>query len=281
MREENPAITLYNTWRSIIRWRGERNVDQMRRQHHAMLRSKENPTGLSDWELEEHILKNWYRASHRLTPVNYRLSLEVRGLSAQHLADDRLFDDLDDWEPIISLNVRCRRTPVGLSLMTLWPNGDFMLERRPAQFHQIFPEFTFLRTSYVGGRRVWLVHSSKMDGYKGWVQLNETDYNNPVPYLPNHSFHEDGQYKIVPAENGHWKIQALIGMDEKKSLADGYAAAEARYARHRRKHEVIAEQERTRNMVAMYVPRHGLLTNEEAVARFSQYMQVYEPATRP
>lgn len=280
MREQNPAITLYQQYRNIVSWRGEHWVTKIRQDYKTYAEPKPDQVRLTREEIEERIQAGQgYYSNWQKIPLNYRMSLRIMGLSDAHLGE-RLFDDLEDWEPIIQLEMRTYGT--SLPLFTIWPDGKFHFEEMPSRRAQVMPQFvTFLRTSYAAGRRVWLVSAPSMNGHYPWVHVDEKDWKNPIPYVRNFDLIQGVFYRIVPAENGHWKFQGVESpniVTHERLLDEGYRVAEKRYDRYRRAAEKVATAERKRTMIAMYVPRQGLLTGDDAVNRFAQSMRVYEPS---
>jgi len=305
---ENPAVSLYNLWREIIRWHGEQHVNWFRSQvqEHVDRRIASDHVTWhhiqDDGEVEKYstgMYTGGYNASH--APLDYRMSLRVVGITDRHLYDTpTLGPDMSVFEPIISLQVthtgwRSRHAGKTVPLMHLYPNGDFTIWNVPSAYHQIYPRWTFFRTTWIASKRQWLVPpvgghpllNKQPHWSPGWVNFDEKDWTNPIPYLPNHSFVVGAHYQLVPDVLGFWKVStqrdSRVGeYDFRKDgesailLREGYARSQRRYRRFERSSE-IAKAQRTREKIAIYVPGQGRFTGDAAVEQFTHNMRVYEP----
>jgi len=303
---ENPAVHLYSMWREIIRWHAETQVDWFREQAQSMVESTINNGGRwlaiqEDGEIERWTTKGMYTGSgnYHHAPLDYRMGLRVVGITDRHIFDTpTLGPDMTVFEPIIRLQVQhngwySRNRGKTVPLMDLYPNGDFKLLQLPSTYHQIFPRWTFFRTSWVASHRQWIIPPLgkspllTSSWQRGWVSWDVTDWNTPIPYLPNHSFVVNGSYMLQPDIHGFWRITTQrdspvgeydfkIDGDSAILLRKGYAASQRRYQRFERSSE-SAKAERTRDKIAIYVPGEGRRTGVDAVEQFSQHMRVFEP----
>lgn len=278
----NPAIDLYKYWRESVRFHNESTVEHLRVTAESRPGSGATRPTVEQWSLST---QSWATSSCYV-PLDYRMGLSVTGLSAKHLDGNALIEPtLDEYEPIITMNVGChrRRYP----LMTLWPNGDFRLDDLPSTWYQIFPRWTFFRTSYAAGRRVWLLANDGKEKHQRWVHLNEKDYTARRLYVPNYTFVSGALYRLEQQPDKQWKfaaisLNAVPDVTEQRAaeyLESGYARTERRYERYRRAAERDVPLNRQQRL-ALYVPKHGRMTGMEAVAEMSRHLRVY-PAPMP
>lgn len=273
---DNPVHHYYAFWREVIRFHGERHVEEMRT--NSASRPAPGITSIEKWSLSSN---EWARASAH-GPLNYRLAVAATGITDSHLdlAGGLFVPMIEQFEPIITVNCYYyrRRHP----LMSVWPNGDFMFHSAPEYYMNPFIESTFMRTNYAVGKRVWLLPQEKEHLRNRWARLDEADYEANRLYLPKHTFATDVRYHLVYkhdqwlfAVGGHvgTEVQARTRLDE------GYAAAERRYARARRKATRAVPADR-QDKLAIYVPKVGRMTGMAALAEFTQHMRVY-PASKP
>jgi len=278
----NPALDLYRFWRETVRFHTESTVEHLRVTAESRPGTGATRPSVERWSLDT---QQW-AAAGSYAPLDYRMGLSVTGLSAKHIDPGLIEPTLDEYEPIITLNVQAYRSRH--VLMTLWPNGDFRLDDIPSTWYQIFPRWTFFRTSYAAGRRVWtLPVNDKERGRGSWVALNESDYQTHRLYVPNYSFIAGALYRLETDAEQRWKfaaipLNAVRDNREERALeciTAGYGACERRYARHKRLVE-RAVPENKRQRLALYVPKHGRMTGLEAVAEMSRHLRVY-PAPMP
>lgn len=278
----NPALDLYRFWRETVRFHTESTVEHLRVQAESRPGSGATRPSVERWSLDT---QAWATASS-YAPLDYRMGLSVTGLSAKHLDSPALIEpSLDEYEPIITMNVGCRRRRY--ALMTLWPNGDFRLDDLPSTWYQIFPRWTFFRTSYAAGRRVWMLPVSDKEKIQRWIALNEADFQAHRMYVPNYSFISGALYRLEMDARQQWRFAAIpmnAVRDQKEERAlecidSGYAACERRYARHQKAAERAVPLNRQQRL-ALYVPKHGRMTGMEAIAEMSRHLRVY-PAPMP
>lgn len=278
---ENPAVSLYRFWREAIRFHAEHEVQTLRRD------SVDRPTSGLEWgdAIERWSLssRQWARETLR-APLNYRLGLSVTGLSARHIDPGMVAPMLDEYEPVITLNVMTYRQN-RYALMTLFPNGDFQVDGTPYDWYQIYPRWTFFRTSYAAGRRVWMLPTKKDQHLNVWSSLQEKDYTTARPYVPNKTFDKGCHYRLVLDKNGFWRFAStgLLASDETraaKKIEAGYDACDRRYERARRMVEKTPPTSQ-RHRLALYIPKHGRMTGQEAINEMASHMQVYTPAPKP
>jgi hypothetical protein len=292
---QNPAVRLYLLWREILRVHGEHRVEWYRDQMKPLVdRAIERGTWedvLDDGTIERTSFDIPTSYSQVDAPLDYRMSLRAVGITDRHAWETpTLGVDLTVFEPVIRLQVRRRH-----AVLDLYPNGDFTLHNLPSRLYQIFPRWTFLKAAWIAGRRHWAVLPVEATPYirnqhpaaPGWVNFNEKDWQHPVPYLPNHSFVVGAHYQLVPDALGLWVISTQrnspVGAydfhwdgNSAELLRAGYAQTQRRYRRFERA-SIRNIDQRTRDKIAIYVPKHGRMTGLEAVERFSQNMRVYEP----
>lgn len=271
---ENPAISLYRFWREVVRFHGEDAVRSVRDDSDS--RQNKSMNNIDRWSVD--FLR--YARERGAYPLNYRLALNVTGISARHHDPGLLAPLKDQYEPIITLSLRHWRRWV--PLMTLWPNGDFELDSLPYDYYQVFPSWTFFRTGYAAGKRVWSLPTNDSK-YGNW--LNATDYKEHRMYVPRDSFIPTCSYRLVLNARGQWSFatQGLLDGKEQRAtklLADGHAAVERRYERNRRAAEKTGPAVPPQRL-ALYVPKHGRMTGQEAVNEMASHMRVYEPAPSP
>lgn len=273
----NPALDMYRFWREVVRFHCEAVTENLREQ----AKSRPQHTDVEKWSLD---VQKWATASS-YAPLDYRMGLSVTGLSVKHL-DRGLIDPLlEQYEPIITMNVQCRRNRY--ALMTLWPNGDFRLDDLPSTWYQIFPRWTFFRTSYAAGRRVWTLPVSDKERTQRWIALNEADFQTHRMYVPNYSFISGALYRLEMDTRQQWRfaaipLNAVRDKQEERALeciTAGYSACERRYTRHQRAAERAVPLNRQQRL-ALYVPKHGRMTGMEAIAEMSRHLRVY-PAPMP
>lgn len=275
---ENPALSQYRYWREVIRYHGERTVQAMRREAFDGTRTRD----VESWSLDFFRYAR-ERGQHSL---NYRLALNITGLSARHLDPGMLRPTQDEYEPVITMSIRsygCWRP-----LMTLFPNGDFDLDAVPYDYYQVFPAWTFIKTGYAAGKRVWCLPVETNDHFE-W--LNQADYTKRRPYVPRDSFVAGCQYRLEANARGQWNFatvephQLPTGSLYHKQvratelLTTGHQVVERRYERFRRAAERDIPANR-RQKLALYIPKQGRVTGLEAVDEFSQHMRVF-PAPKP
>lgn len=277
----NPAINLYRFWRETIRFHNETTVEHLRVTAESRPGTGATRPSVEQWSLDT---QKWATASS-YAPLDYRMGLSVTGLSAKHLDPGALIEPtLDEYEPVITMNVGCRRRRY--ALMTLWPNGDFRLDDLPSTWYQIFPRWTFFRTSYAAGRRVWMLPTSDETSHR-WVALDETNWQVGRLYVPNYAFVSGGLYRLEKQPDAQWKFTAIhmnavpdvIEQRAAEYLDKGYARTEQRYARHRRASERSLPASKQQRL-ALYIPKHGRMTGLEAVAEMTRHMRVF-PAPMP
>ena len=263
----NPALDLYRFWREVVRFHQEATV----------LNVRERCQNETDPETASTVFQNWNKST-AYAPLNYRMGLAVSGISARHLDAGLVPARIEEFEPVITLNVGGRwRT----ALMSLYPNGDFLLDDLPSTFYQVFPRWTFFATSYAAGRRVWLLPLADERIGQGWTRLAESDWKLRRPYVPNYAFIADQQYRLVMDGQQFWRFEPLPGARAlaTDAINNGYAQCERRYARHQKAAQVLTETQK-REKLALYIPKRGRMTGFEAVDEFTQHMRVY-PAPKP
>lgn len=262
---DNPALTLYRFWREAMRFHAEPRVARER----DTLSSKLNPNPYVNERAST------WNGNNQWARLNYRLGLGLGGLSVRHLsAQEQCNAPIEAYEPILVLSKRSgyQTYPV----MSLFPNGDFVLRQVPAGDVHTFTNWTFIRTAHAASQRVWMLPRNPDEALNisgSWSNLREKDWQTHDLYLPLHSFHEDEEYKLAPDDDGKWRFVSLDpnpGKYGARLLENGYAACFERYARYRRKSERAEAASR---------PRHPTVTPEQ-VAEFTQHLRVY-PAPRP
>lgn len=275
---ENPALSLYKYWREVIRFHNEQEVAEVRKD----AATRPNP-GMTRPDRYSEDRRQWARTSAR-APLNYRLALAVTGVSANHVDAGMIEPTFEEYEPVITMNVRAYRS-TRYPLMTLYPNGDFRLDDLPSCYYQIFPYWTFFQTSYAAGRRVWMLPQEEEEvGSRSWSRLDEKDWQAHRLYVPNYSFKAGCNYRLVADKEGRWKFATTgrlesVETNAAKLLAEGYDVCERRYARNRRMSERTISPDQ-RSKLALYVSKHGRMTGDEAVLQMVNHMRVY-PALRP
>lgn len=273
---DNPVHHYYAFWREVIRFHAERHVEEMRA--NSSTRPAPGITSIEKWSLDHY---KWARESAQ-APLNYRMSVSATGITDNHLdlAGGLFVPMIEQFEPIITVNVYYYRRRH--ALMSVWPNGEFMFHNAPAYYMNPFIDATFMRTNYAVGKRVWLLPQEKDHLRNRYSRLDETDFEANRLYVPKHTFATEVKYHLV-RKHDQWlfAVDGLCGVDisARKRLEDGYAEAERRYERARRKAN-RATEEHKREKLVLYVPKHGRMTGFEAVEEFTQHMRVY-PAPKP
>lgn len=256
----NPALDLYALWRQVIRFHSERSLHGLR----AKIPDTLDVDEVESWS------RTYSNGRSIVAPLDYRMRLTISGLTACHLR--RKPTSPDEYEPIITLSAQQS------SRMTLWPNGDFYLNALPRWHYKDFPTWTFLKTNYVAGRRVWLMPEERMES-RNWVDVDEKDYTVRRPYLPNDAF-STVRYRLKKDDRGFWRIATC---DTGKThhpgasdIEDGYAACERRYARHEARQSAVVR----RRQLAVHVTKQGRMTGNDAIHEVSKHLRVY-PAPKP
>lgn len=296
MIPENPAVRLYSYWRTIMEYQGRRHIYDARERLETFatsLRTKNLP-----WESARSDIESYSLSAHQSNGyapqvmMDYRMGLRVVGMSDRHVAEEnRLWNDLSDWLPVIQLAVRIRYSR-SYNVMTLWPNGDFRIEIPPHEgMHQIYPQWTFFRTSWAASSRAWLPEQADEPhtARGGWVSIDVKDFHKGVPYVGRRAFRRGAHYRLA-WDGKFWRFISQYGFDDgnydfntdadaKNVLRAEYDRCERRYERYRRLSISSTSESRTRK-VAIYVPNHGRMTGLEAIQQFKQHMRVYEGPTK-
>lgn len=295
MVPENPAVRVYNYWRMMMEYQGRAHLldaqDRLTTFANSLKQSKPSqPWDEARSDIEQYMLQvqnSHYGAPHVM--LDYRIGLRIVGMSDRHVADDNpLWDSMDDWQPVIQLALRIRYNR-NVPIMTLWPNGDFRLDAVPAEgMYQIFPRWTFFRTSWAVSSRAWFPEQPGMKPYRsGWVNIDEKDFHAAVPFVGRHTFKRGASYRLV-WDGRYWRFASQYGCPDgnydlnldaqaRDRLKYEYDRCEKRYERYRRAAISGNTSEARIRKVAMYVPKHGRMTGMEAVQQFTQHMRVYAP----
>lgn len=276
---ENPAISLYRMWREVYRFHTERSVIEARKA------STERPkqTSIEDWSLGKY---SWAKGT-RHVPLNYRLFVSMSGLTDRHLETGLAPATAQECEPILTLNVTSNYTRAVVPLMSVWPNGDFILDRVPYSWYQVFPHWTFIKTGYAAGKRIWFLPREQDMTRPMWEHLDPTDFRTHRPYVPRDVFVTGGAYRLemngtgeyVFVAQGYPANQSASQLTAAQKLAEGYASVERRYERFRRASEKTLPPSQ-RHKLAVYIPKQGRVTGLEAVDEFTKHLRVY-PAPTP
>jgi hypothetical protein len=214
------------------------------------------------------------------TPQNPAMALYNvwRPLVDYHHGDasigDRVRVILSD-EETGQLTLRCSR--YYRNYFSLWPDGTFQLDMHMQDRWRFWENHTFFNIQWALRERVVTIQPRERQGH--WW-LNARDWHGHAPYLEPGYLRVEARYKLTLSEND-WIVQIAPSFLSdgtrwvQESLDSGYAFAQARYERFR-KRAANQGKVRAKNPLALRIPG-AHLTGDAAVKQMASHLMVFAP----